>query len=299
MKRIFFYLCLLGLLPAFIACDKAPDGIIKESVMEKVLVDLTKADVYVSMYPGQFPNDSARLALKQSVLASYGLTLHDLDTSLVWYGHHLEIYDKVLQKATDRITDEINDNQGAPGRAVNTHSPTAVNSLHKVYPNSGDTANVWSGQTTWMFTGGMKQGMIPFDMSPSSESQSGDRYTMELKSLAMGNRLSVLMAADYSDGTTSIVSYTFSGGDGWKSYDLQTDSARIVKRVYGKIGYQVKPGGIAFVDSIQLIRTHFDRQRYSSFNIQKLIAPREESSTATATAPALTRGIEGSDRRSR
>lgn len=263
---------MLGLLLALFACDRAPDGIIKESKMEKVLVDMAKADAYMGMYPEKFPNDSARLALKQSVLAAYGYTLHDFDTSLVWYAHNLEIYDKVLQNAEKRLAEEVNE-KGIPSRHDNgMPQMQRAAAQHKQYPNSGDTANVWKEQKTWMLAGASAQGHIPFDLRPDQESRRGDRYQLQLKTFNAGNQITVLLAVDYSDGTTSFAANSMTT-DGWKSYDLQTDTARIVKRVYGRIGYQISPGTIAFVDSIQLLRTHFDPQRFSSFRTQKILKP--------------------------
>ncbi len=282
-------LAVLALSLALFACDRAPDGIIKESKMENVLVDMAKADAYVGMNPEQFPTDSARLALKQSVLAAHGYTLHDFDTSLVWYAHNLEIYDKVLQNASKRRHDEVKANGGAPSRGhlndlPQMQRPTAQ---HKQYPSNGDTANVWKEEKTWMLVGAGTQGRIPFDLRPDQESRSGDRYQLQLKTFHAGNRLTALLAVDYSDGTTSYSSVTMTS-DGWKSYDLQTDTARIVKRVYGQIGYQINRGSIAFIDSIQLLRTHYDPQRFTSFRTQKILKPRdkegsEEPATRTFT----------------
>ncbi len=288
-----FIISLLGLLSALIACDRAPNGIIKESKMEKVLIDMAKADAYIGMNPDKFPNDSTRMVLKQSVLAAHGYTIHDFDTSLVWYAHNLDIYDKVLQNATKELRDEVNKKGGTPSRYMGgadlpqMQRPAAQ---HKQYANNGDTANVWKEQKTWVLAGGNTHGHIPFDLRPDQESRSGDRYQLQLKTFNAANRITVLLAVDYSDGTTSFVANTMST-DGWKSYDLQADTARIVKRVYGSIGYQITPGTIAFLDSIQLLRTHFDPQRFTSFRTQKILKPRD--SDAAESRPQVFTPKEG------
>ena len=65
MKRLgYILLLLLALAAGFTACDKAPSGIIKESKMEDLLVDIYKAQAYIDNHPDEFDSDSSRQAMK-------------------------------------------------------------------------------------------------------------------------------------------------------------------------------------------------------------------------------------------
>ena len=79
MLRRWWKLALCGLLAmtALVGCDKAPDGVIKESKMVDLIVDLDKADAYVTLNPDKFQDDSSKLELKESVMAKHGVTLEE------------------------------------------------------------------------------------------------------------------------------------------------------------------------------------------------------------------------------
>jgi hypothetical protein len=51
--------------------------------------------------------------------------------------------------------------------------------------------------------------------------------------------------------------------------DLQSDTARTVRRVYGYVSYDIKPGHTAYVDSLMLMRTHMSRSNYGYIHAQR------------------------------
>jgi hypothetical protein len=273
------------------ACDKAPDGIIKESKMADILVDVNKAQAYMEMNPSMFPNDSTKLAMRQSIFLKYGVTQADYDKSLVWYAHNMDDYVKVYDKVIKELKSEQKgiDKQIRKETASSTGDLTAQgpnsgvsisssNPAHKSYSAKGDTADIWTSSRQWILTSNYNKGYIKFDLSPDKDSKNGDRYELNLKVTSSGNKLKVFLATDYSDGSTSFVVRNL-GFDGWDKFVLQTDSTRSVSRVYGYIQYNIRPFSMAFLDSITLLRTHLDRQSYNTFMIQKFIS-RYKSSVA-------------------
>ena len=73
---------------------------------------------------------------------------------------------------------------------------------------------------------------------------------------------------DYTDGgTTQLARGTNS--DGWVSIDVQSDSTRKVRRVYGYVSYDIKPGHVAHVDSLSLMRTHLNPANYGIIHAQR------------------------------
>lgn len=286
-----FYIVLFLLVAGLSACDKAPDGIIKESKMEDLLVDLSKAEGLIDLRQADYPNDSTKLALKQSIFEKHGITQADYDTSLVWYAHNIDVYQKVYKKVIDRLQSEQKALQGGIANRQLTAGTSNQGAMHKIYPARGDTANVWQGNTLWMFTSGMRQGYVKFDFEADPEMAMGDQYTLSMKLLGFNNSFSILLAADYGDGSVSFVNRT-AIMTGWSNVFLQTDSSRTVRRIYGYIHYSMSPHSVAFVDSIQLLRMHLDAKQYDRIMIQKFLSP-NKNAKRPGTAPVSTPAAPG------
>ncbi len=265
-----------------VACDQAPDGVIPESKMEKLLVDLELADAYIDSHNDEYSNDSSRLALKQSIFLKHGVTPEMYDTSLVWYARNMEVYIKVYDNVIERLTsmrDKTNkESSSAP-------SPMAGRDMQQTqrhsYAATGDTADIWQGPRRWMFTTAMRNGFATFDFDPDGEYARGDRYELQLKVKPVRSNIRVFFAIDYNDGATAYI-HRFSCSDGWNSMLLQSDSTREVKRIYGYVYYNIAQGDIAYVDSLALLRTHLDTHTYMAAPMAKVI---ERNKPAAAPAP--------------
>lgn len=279
------------------SCSKAPRGVISEGDMADLIVDLTKADAYLGMYPDKFPDDSAKQALKQSVFAMHHVTQADYDSSMVWYAHNLDVYDEVYDRVVKQLTSDQNDlnkqleKGGGLAAASNNEdggsdeSNPADSWQRRTYTQHGDTADLWAGQRAWLLTGVMPRGYVTFDIKPDGEYRSGDRYQLNFKLIDGGGRFAVVMGADYSDGSTSVVQRS-SCGAGWTSFELQTDHERVVRRVFGYISYDLgRVTTVAMVDSVSLLRTHFDQSKYSTMSVQRLLRRDQAVVSAPAAAP--------------
>lgn len=293
MKQLCYILLSLALVAGFTACDKAPSGIIKESKMEDLLIDIYKAQAYIDNHPEEFDSDSSRQAMKQAVYNKYHITQADYDTSLVWYAHNIEVYDKVYKKVIDRLSNEqkkLQKQAGYSGSVVagqygpGTAGGSGLAEAHKRYGAKGDTANLWKGDALYMIFPGMNCGYIKFDLEPDAEYKSGDRYQLNMKLLAFGNDFNVLLAVDYTDGSTSFMNRT-STATGWFTLDLQTDTGRVVDRVYGYLRYDMRAQGIAFVDSIQLLRTHLNLPDFGYIGAQKFVSPNKNARRPGQSTP--------------
>ena len=258
--RILIALALVALmLPA---CDKAPRGIIKESDMVDLMVDIYKADAYCESYPTQFPDDSTKMMLKQSVFSKHGVTQADYDTSLVWYAHNMDAYTDVHQKVIDRLNSERD------GVDMNEQPVKVAKSDDKrrnadYRPVSGDSADLWNQPRLWMLTQGLRTGFIPFDIDINSECLLGDQYELAFKAFNSKKTLSVVLAADYSDGGTAWVTRNVIVA-GWNHITLQTDSLRPVKRIYGYVKFKVPTCQVVYIDSVQMLRTRLNSKKYTA-----------------------------------
>lgn len=284
---------------AAVSCDKAPRGVIGERSMAKLLVDLDKAEAYIGQYPDKFPTDSAKQALKQSIFAKHGVTQAEYDSSMVWYAHNIDVYTDVCERAMKSLSSEYDDLRkkqergGAETAMADDGDDNEAPSMqrHHTYESRGDTADIWSGLRTWMFTPVLPKGYVTFDMRPDHEYRQGDRYQLNFNLTSDGARIGVLIGADYTDGTTTLVS-RHAVADGWTQLELQTDDHRIVRRIYGYVRYDMtRAATVAFVDSLMLLRTHIDESRYSTMRVQRsfdrnVVAPAMRTSAKPVKTPA-------------
>lgn len=282
ISRVILLTTLFTLAATIIAsCDKAPNGVIKESDMAHVIAEFAKANALIEQNAAMFPDDSSKLALKQSILKKYGADLAMYDSSLVWYAHNLKTYSEVSDKALKLLEKEANVKHSANSTMNGSGGPfppgggNRQSGQRRVFPTEGDSANLWKEPQQWMLTSAMSSGgYITWDYAPDRESRKGDIYSLNFKMLsASGNSTKVMLAIDYHDGTTTYISRPTSTF-GWTSFTLQADTTRSVKRIYGFIKCGINVHSVTFIDSIYLLRTHFDPTRYTMIGIQRIAGPK-------------------------
>lgn len=282
--RLSSWLCVVAMVVCLVACSNVPRGIIGKGKMEKLLTDLYVADAMVNSNPEKYPTDSDRVAVRRSVLEKYGVTQHDYDTSIIWYAQNVDEYERVMQSVVKRLNAMQKRNQAdlqsAPPEPV---AGTGTAAVHKRYGTTGDTVNVWSLPTTWQLLPTPNAGYLPFEFKAGRDAHPGDCYALDLKMTNFGTQFTIFLAADYTDGTTTYVSRN-AAFDGWLNVPLQSARNATVRRVYGYVRYSLQPFGVAYADSIQLLRTRFDEGKYSIINTQKTLS-RSKSTPVQTAAP--------------
>lgn len=285
--RTTYCLTLLCLLLAT-ACNKAPDGVINENKMARLIADLNKAEYYVETHSSEFHNDSTRMALKQSIFAKHGVDQQEYDHSLEWYGNNMDVYTEVCDRAMRQLEDERKALSKRMDHAPLQESRTDEHAM-PTYAARGDTADVWTLRRSWMLTAGMRCGTLRYDYQPDPEHALGDKYMLRLRVNSNGSNMTATLAADYGDGSTSTVTRPLST-TGWNIITLQTDSLRQLRRIYGYISYAMKRGTVAVIDSVSLIRTHLDRATYGLIGSQ-ITVDRNAGSSSPARPAASGRGM--------
>jgi hypothetical protein len=237
------------LLAVAVACDRTPDYVLKKSEMVDLLVDIHKAEGVIELNRAQYGSDSMRKVMKQSVLLRHGVTQEQFDTSLVWYGHniekYIEVYDDVIERL-EKESSEIEVSEGA--ERVNV----AV---------VGDSADAWPNAHMYRFFYGQPNSMLRFNLRRDENWEEGDKYTWRFYLSRIQTPLYYSLAAQYSDGTTDYMS-GLSTSQGWNEFVLQLDSARVAQNVFGYISMMPMRTEVAYLDSITLVRTRFDSDRY-------------------------------------
>ena len=270
---------------SLMSCDRTPHGVISKNDMADLIVDLQVADAYFDSHGDEFPNDSSKQVLKQSIFKKHGITSQEYDSSLVWYAHNMEDYirapDQALAKLKERYEKLAKNNSsdapnrlepeemGGPARGRN---PGAGSKHPKTFnvDASSDTTDLWQGQRQYILTRGARQGFIPFDVVPDAHKKAGDRYQLAYKLTRGNNNFKVSLNVDYTDGSTSQMARN-TNLDGWVTIDVQSDTARQVRRIYGYLSYDIQQAGAAYVDSLMLLRTHFDQKNYLYIHGQRLL----------------------------
>lgn len=290
MSKGSFHIFLMLLLAlSMLSCDKTPSHVMSVNDMADLIVDLQIADAYIENHISEFESDSSKMVIKQSIFKKHGITQEDYDTSLVWYAHNMEDYTKAHDKAVGKLKDRYDklDKQSAKDRegeilagpadiqGAPTHDAAPRNGggrhLKPLKANAqGDSIDMWKGQRNYMITRGAGRGFITFDIQPGSNKQPGDRYQLAYKLTRGGNEFKVSLNVDYTDGATAQITRG-TNSDGWVAIDIQSDTARQVRRVYGYVSYDMKRGGVAYVDSLMLMRTHLSKSNYGFIHAQRLL----------------------------
>lgn len=295
MHHSLLHISLLMIALVLLSCGRTPRGVMSVNKMADLTVDLQLADVYIDTHSAEFESDSSKLVMRQSVFKKHGITQQDYDSSLVWYAHNMEDYTKAYDKAIGKLKSRYDKiDKGARGdisqpnemltegelRGGPTHNPVPGGPvsggprgkrLNNISTDTrSDTADIWQGQRFYALTQGARRGFITFDLTPDANKKPGDRYQLAYKLTRGGNEMKVSLSVDYTDGSTSQLARG-TNSDGWVTIDVQSDTARQVRRVYGYVSYDIKRGHMAFVDSLMLLRTRMNPANYGIFQAQRML----------------------------
>lgn len=236
------------------SCTRVPSYVIGPDKMSKVIADLHVAEAVVETNRAEWDSDSSRMALKQLVCERNGVTLAELDTSLVWYGRHLDKYSVVYENASKLIDKRI--------ARLEENAPAIQQAVTVKESSNSDSTNVYNGIKFIRISTSMPSETVRFVFKSDRNWERGDKYVLSSKSLGIHGVIEANLAVTYSDGTTEYVSRQF-GGTGKHAITLVLDSAKNASVVYGDLNCPPAREQIGYVDSISVIRTrnHDDNQR--------------------------------------
>lgn len=259
MRDLFVIIALVALA---VGCSKTPDGIVNEKDMARLMADMYKAEVIYEDNEGKYNNDSLKLALRESVLAKHNVSPAQFDTTLIWYAHNLEVYNEVYDDVVKILDEEKRELAKSDFTGVADMASSVSPSVPR-YMALGDTADVWGRNRTWIMLPGFADNIITFDNAPDKDVKKGDKYELAFKTTNLRRSMRVFLGIDYKDGSTAYT-YRTASNDGWTHCRLQCDTTREVKRIYGYMMYKSSPSHIAYVDSVELLRTHLDVNAYDN-----------------------------------
>lgn len=263
-KHCLFYAAAVLALTATTGCSKTPSYVIGKDDMAEIIADLNMGEAVVDFNYKEFPNDSTRKVLKQSIFANHGITQEDFDTSLYWYGHHLEefieMYDQSIKLLEERQRNII----------------TAVNQQIAI---SGDSVDVWPGSRHLNVSSRLPMKILSFNIAADSNWRAGDIYILQYKTINSRQPVIGRIVADYEEGTSGYVQESSAGKD-WTKIRLQLDSTLTPERVYGYIYASPAANEQFFIDSIALVRLRKNLYQHSYIHQNKFnygVSPKKKT----------------------
>ncbi len=244
------------------ACSSTPDNVIPQEKMARLLADVHKGESVIELNRSTYYNDSLKKLLKQSIYMNHGVTAEQVDTSFVWYGHHVEEYIKVYDRVIELLEQDL-DNANLLDANETVHIAVA-----------GDSVDTWQSSRHFSFSRLSPVDYLTFALDRDDTWEKGDNYRWEFKTLNNRSTVSATIAVDYADGLTEFTS-TNANSDGWTRLKLQVDTTRTPQRLYGVIHVTPLADEIIYVDSIALIRTRLNpierlrRRSIDTFNYGK------------------------------
>ncbi len=231
-----------------ISCKGVPDNVIGPEDMSQIMADIHMAESVVEMNGAKYATDSARMALKQSIVMRRGYTMAQLDTSFMWYGAHLKEYDKVYDRTLEILEERL-----TQVNAVSTGGATVA--------VAGDSVDVWSASRGFAIGNNSASTITNFILTSDANWKSGDAYTWRAKFANNQLPANWSIVVDYTDGTIEYLNAQFSG-DGWKELTFFVDSTRVARRISGTLYLEPSKTSSVYVDSMQLVRNRLNPKLY-------------------------------------
>lgn len=233
-----------------VACSETPGNVLPPEKMSSLLADVYRGEAVIEFNHAKYSNDSLKKVVKQSVLMAHNVDQATFDSSMVWYGHNIEEYIKVCDRAVEILEAEA---EAIPD------DPQGLNQMLV----AGDSAQVWPMSSFYHITENTPARYITFRLTPDDNWEKGDEYTLSFKLINMRSAVNSTLATDYTDGRSERVTAT-ADGDGWTRSVLRLDTARTAGVIYGFIEFDPANGEHIYVDSISLVRTRMNDRIYRS-----------------------------------
>jgi len=238
------------------ACDNRPGGVLSSSEMADVMTDIYKGEAMVDLSFGKFREDSSRARIREAVYIKHGLTQEQFDSSLSYYGKHIDEYVELHDEIIGRL--ELESKQLGRRASGDSHI-------------GGDSVNVWQYSSRYVLTDKKADEYIHFNLARDENWEPGDNYTWQFKLFNRMSKVNLGMYVDYDDGSTDILN-SVADKDGWNRVTINMDTTRTPVAVYGFVKFDVVDGEMVFVDSLSLVRKRFDDRAYRRrFNASRFV----------------------------
>ena len=207
------------------ACSRVPKHIISERKMRVVLYDMQLAEAIVERMPESFPTSDDKMAVYDAVFEKHRITQAEYDSSLIWYGKHIDLYMGIYRLVLKDISENLN--------AYNTVLPDAISGDI----SDSDTIDIWIYDRNNVFKPERVFNILRFDIFPQNAYSSGSSYVFELSAWGIPPILKVKPKIHISvvQADTIISVQKEITDDGFYETIVRTIDSLDVKRIYGYI----------------------------------------------------------------
>ncbi len=260
----YFSSCLLIIVFIFtISCSDRPDEVASDSKMVKIMADMEMAQAYIQQKGYRDNSAENRERILNYVLEKNGMTRAEFDSTLSWYGRHIDKYDDLYAKV---------DKELARREA-------------KISGNNAEmlSNDLWPYSRHLIISSKSSADNLSFSI-PGAELEKGDRLSWKFRLNTPSDGTAVL-GVKYADGSASYITQTLNGEN--IEIALQTDTARTVRDIFGNLRVNMSRTFVG-LDSLTLTSAPFDSTVYYRISsskrfsgpIRKIIKPEKKDSIA-------------------
>lgn len=250
-------------------CSKRPKGVLSEKKMVGLMADIQLAEAYSNTAGlSRYGNDE-RGNLGKGVLSAHGVTQEEVDSTLAWYGRNMDDYAELYEK----VDKEIATRRKKLMKEEDNHSE--VNSADMLWPYQTHGLLSSLGNTdAWILS------------LESPDLNKGDVLEWSVR-MSESSAFTGVLGVEYADGTSDALTQMLSGKQKYEMR-LQTDTGKVVSRIYGSLRLKDDSHKPIFADSIMLRRLPFDSLEYNKhrslrhYGVPARIKPKAEKKDTLA-----------------
>lgn len=225
------------------------DKVISESKMVDLLTDLQIAEAY------SYRGDPDKERTTRGILAYYGVTQEEMDSTLAWYGRNLDDYRDLYRKVDRKLAAKMKNVTGSQEAGK-------------------EDGNLWQWPVAYRFQPGEYNDGLTFSI-PSPSLAPGSQVEFAYRS-PRGDTFEVMLGVDYADGTSSYKMMN-RGETGRQRIVLQTDSSKNVTRLFGFLRMPAQPASPVALDSLSLVTLPMNPNDYYQIKQQRTLMPQRRS----------------------
>ena len=197
--------------------------------------------------------DFERSKYFHAVLKKHGVTEADFDSSLVYYYSHMDRLKSIYTEVNKRLSDDAK----ALGASV------GVISRYSQYSTTGDTANIWTGNSDVLLIPRPFMNRYDFTVKADTSFYKGDSFMFQFMSqtILQGRKDAVVCILSKYEGDSTVQTVNFLNAEGLVQVNIPANRERLLKEMQGYIymGNGGENGDLRkmlFISQIQLIRFH-------------------------------------------
>ena len=154
---------------SLVSCKQQDEGILNKREMTDLLVDIHKSEAVIALNYSKFPNDSAKSVIREAVFNRHKITQAQFDSSLVWYGNHIEEYMEIYDKVIERLNQE---NEEIKALIAQDNA--------QILTRAGDTVDIWKRERAHVFDSGKRENIFAFDITADENFFRNDRFILKI-----------------------------------------------------------------------------------------------------------------------